>query len=176
MNWACPQAAISCEFLLHEMYQALDYLGADPRCVLNVYTERVDYHARRRQGADRSYAKDALGWHMCATVIDPVVAETPAGPRDNDEGLRLSDTPGITLAERCRRVLTTPFPGIQLETNPYDPSRTVRFGSDCDAWAASMMSTTLWGVAPACAASAYLAEEWMEHHHDQPERYFQPHC
>ena len=30
--------------------------------------------------------------------------------------LRLSDTPGITLADRCRAVLTDTFPDIQLES------------------------------------------------------------
>lgn len=174
VNWACEQTAIRCELLLHEMKQALDYLGANPRCVLNMYTERVNYHVRQGQGADWSYSTDTFGWHMCATVIDPVVAEIPDGPRDNDEGLRLSDTSGITLAERCRRVL----PGdIELETRGNEVIRPESFGSDCDAWARWIeRDDSPFRSFPACNASLHLAEEWMEHHHNQHERYFRPHC
>ena len=169
-------AIISCAELLHHMKQALDYLGANPECVLNMYAERVNYHLKKRSGADRSYARDTFGWHMCATVIDPIVVEIPDGPRANDEKLRLSDTPGITLAERCRKVLTDPFPDIQLETPWRGDTPPTRFGNDCDAWAASRTTTNLWKASPVCAASVYLADEWMEHHHGQHERYFGPWC
>lgn len=176
VNEYCGQNAISCEALLHHMKQALDYLGANPECVLNMYAERVNYHVKKRSGADTSYSRDTLGWHMCATVIDPIVVEIPDGPRNNDQGLRLSDT-GITLAERCRKVLTDHFPDIQLETWWSGDIPPTRFGNDCDAWAESMTTTTnLWKASPVCAASAYLAEEWMEHHHGQHERYFGPWC
>jgi hypothetical protein len=180
-NWCSWQNAVSCEWLLHEMYQAIDYLGASLQCVLNVYTERVNYHVDRGSGADFSYGKQNFGWHLCATVIDPIVFEVPSGKRSNDVGLRLSDTPGITLAERCRTVLTGPFPGIQLENriSQAERDRGIRpteFGQDCDAWATWVTEEGPVRSAPACNASSRLAEEWMEHHHNQNERYFAPHC
>ena len=170
-----------CNQLLHYMKQALDYLGAHPQCVFNMYTERVKYLADQGAGADRSYAKNSFGWHLCATVIDPIAFGIPAEGRDNDVGLRLSDTPGITLAERCRIVLTTPFPDIQLEagTSSYRIEAgipTTRFGQDCDAWATWIIENGPVRSSPACNESSSLAEEWMEHNHNQHERYFSPHC
>ena len=178
VSWAdwCSGAFDSCRWLLHEMYQALDYLGADPQCVLNIYTQRVNYYLSQGSGANASYAANTLGWHLCATVIDPIVGDLPIERPDTDVGLRLSDTPGITLADRCRAVLTDPFPDIQLENRHYDINQTTRFGQDCDAWAAWVMEDGLDVSAPACNASASLAEEWMEHTHNQHEHYFRPHC
>ena len=176
-NWCSWQNAVSCRWLLHEMYQAIDYLGASSQCVLNVYTERVNYHVDRGSGANFSYGKENFGWHLCSTVIDPIVFEVPSGKRSNDVGLRLSDTPGITLAERCRIVLTDPFPDIQLESRwRGDNNPPTRFGNDCDAWATYAMSRSDFAGYPACSMSMRLAEEWMEHHHNQHERYFRPHC
>ena len=180
VSWAdwCSGAFDSCRWLLHEMYQALDYLGADPQCVLNIYTQRVNYYLSQGSGANASYASNTLGWHLCATVIDPIVGDLPAERPDTDVGLRLSDTPGITLADRCRAVLTDPFPDIQLENRHYDINQTTRFRQDCDAWTAwvMVMEDGLDVSAPACNASASLAEEWMEHNHNQHEHYFRPHC
>ena len=163
------------------MYQALDYLGADPICVLNEYSKKADYFLSQGSGANNSYAKNNFGWHLCATVIDPIVGEMPSGDRDNDVGLRLSDTPGITLAERCRIVLADPFPGIHLEARPTIGERKAeispsQFGQDCDAWAAYIIEKGPARSAPACNASSSLAEEWMEHHHNQHEHYHRPHC
>ena len=167
--------------MLHDMKQALDYLGAHQQCVLNMYTEKVKYLVPQGAGADWSYATNSYGWHLCATVIDPIAFDIPAEGRDNDAGLRLSDTPGITLAERCRIVLTTPFPDIQLEaaTSSYNVEAgipTTRFGQDCNAWAAWIIENGPAPSSPACNESASLAEEWMEHNHRQHERYFSPHC
>ena len=96
-NW-CYRDGVSCEWLEHEMYQALDYLGADPICVLNEYSKKAEYFLSQGSGANHSYAKNNFGWHLCATVIDPIVGEMPSGDRDNDVGLRLSDRPGINAS------------------------------------------------------------------------------
>ena len=180
-NWCSWQNAVSCRWLLHQMYQAIDYLGASSQCVLNVYTDRVEYHMDRGSSANFSYGTETFGWHLCATVIDPIVFEAPSGKRSNDVGLRLSDTPGITLAERCRIVLTDPFPDIQLEARQtYRDIEAgippIRFGNDCNAWASWVETDGLGLSAPVCSATSSLAEEWMEHHHNQHERYFRPQC
>ena len=180
-DWCYPRWGGNCEGMEHEMYQALDYLGASETCVLNAYTKRAEYFLRHRSGADSSFATDNYGWHLCATVIDPIVKDIPDGQRENDVGLRLSDRPGITLAERCRIVLTTPFPDIQLETRPTfgDIAAGIppaRFGQDCDRWATDVIENGLGTSAPACNESSSLAEEWMEHHHNQHELYHRPHC
>ena len=179
-DW-CYSRWDSCGWAEHNMYQALDYLGANEQCVLNEYTRKAEYFLREGSGANNSYAKNSFGWHLCATVIDPIIAEIPAGQRENDVGLRLSDTPGITLAERCRVVLTDQFHDIQLEARPTigDISAGIpptRFGQDCDRWAAYVIENGLATSAPECNASSSLAEEWMEHHHNQHELYFRPHC
>lgn len=135
--------------------------------------------------------RDQHGWHNCATVIDPflVGVERPAG-RSNDVGLRLSDTPGITLAERCRAVLP---PDVQLEKSWYQqrgpdgnstfapPPKDYLFEpghTGCDAWAEwygpSPSSTSRFY--PAGYGAAQLAEEWMEHYRSLPEHYIGPTC
>ena len=173
----CSRRMPGCGVLLNRMYQALDYLGANEQCVLKAYSQRVDYLVEQGSRASGNYATNAYGWHVCATVIDPIVVDIPAGDRDNDIGLRLSDTPGITLAERCRVVLVGPFPDIELESRwgAFDEPPE-RFGQDCDAWAESRMTRNLWQGSPACAASSYLAEEWMEYARGQHERHFAPRC
>ena len=170
-----------CEWLEHNMYQALDYLGAHEQCVLNEYIKKIEYFLRERSGASNSYAAENFGWHRCGTVIDPLVGDISAGGRDNDVGLRLSDTPGITLAERCRIVLTVPFPDIQLEARGTyadleDGIPATQFGQDCDAWAAYVEGRGFFPLTRSCTSSAKLAEEWMEHNHNQHEDYFPPRC
>ena len=185
------------QWLLFNMKWALDYLGADPQCVINEYYDRVAAARRAAMsapGAAEPYKlRDLHAWHNCATVIDPylVGVELPAG-RDNDVGLRLSDTPGITLAERCRAVLP---PDVQLERSWYQqrgPDGDSIFApppsgylfepghAGCDAWAAwytpSPSSPTTRRFYPVCSAAARLAEEWMEHYRDLPEHYTMPTC
>ena len=166
----------NCQWLLHEMHQALDYLGADPICVGNEYRARFQYYLRAGSGANASYAKESFGWHNCATVIDPMIGNPPA-ERVSDIGYRLSDT-GLSLAERCRAVLTDPFPDIQLESRGTFSGSIpiIQFGQDCDAWAAYVEGRRGILASPVCEASRRLAEEWMEHHYDQHEQYFPPHC
>ena len=177
-DWCYPRWGGNCEWAEHNMYQALDYLGAHERCVLNEYTRKAAYFLRERAGANNSYAAENFGWHRCGTVIDPLVGDISAGGRDNDVGLRLSDTPGMTLAERCRVVLTGPFPDIQLEARRVgDGSKPpTQFGQDCDAWAAYVEDRDYFPLTRSCTSSAALAEEWMEHHHNQHERYYPPWC
>lgn len=176
-NW-CYSRWDSCEWLEHNMYQALDYLGANEQCVLNEYTRKAGYFLREGSGANNSYAAENFGWHRCGTVIDPIVGDISDGGPDNDVGLRLSDTPGITLAERCRTVLTGPFPNIELETrgNISGTRPPIKFGQDCDAWAAYVEGQAHFPASPSCSSSAELAEEWMEHNHNQHEDYYPPFC
>ena len=177
-DWCYPQWGGNCEWVEHNMYQAIDYLGANERCVLNEYTKKAEYFLSQGSGANNSYAKNTFGWHLCSTVIDPIVGEIPDSVRDNDVGLRLSDTPGITLAGRCRTVLTDPFPDLQLEARRRGDGSIppIRFGQDCDAWAKWIIENGLAASAPDCNESSSLAEEWMEHHHNQHESYHRPHC
>ena len=173
--WCYDWPNVSCAALLFHMSQALDYLGAHRSCVLNAYTDRVEYLSPRGSGADVDYARNTFGWHLCSTVIDPLVKDLPAERPENDVGYRLSDT-GISLAERCRVVLTTPFPDIELEGRGNDYIQPRRFGQDCDAWAAYVEGRRGYTAFPHCEASHRLAEEWMEHVHGQHERYFAPYC
>ena len=158
------------------MHQALDYLGAYPLCVLDIYTKRINYYIEAGSGGNPSYAFERFAWHLCATVIDPIVVDLPADRPATDVGYRLSDTAGITTAERCRIVLTGPFPDIQLETRSSNVREATRFGGDCDAWAAYIDGHIISRRSPKCHASLALAEEWMEHVHGQHERYFRPLC
>ncbi|MCY4666315.1 MAG: hypothetical protein OXC00_16810, partial [Acidimicrobiaceae bacterium] len=155
-----------CEYLLSEAHQALDYLGANTECVIDAYTERLKYLLARGSGADEDYAREAFSWIRCATVIDPIV----------EAGHLLSETPGMTLAERCRAVLTDPHPDIELESGWFangDPPK-YRVGQDCDAWAAE--KETINQSFAKCHAASSLAQQWMEHVHGQPERYYSPFC
>lgn len=158
---------LSCESVLFHMKWSLDYLGAHPWCVLQQYYDRIAGHDGLWNGASGSIAglRERHGWHVCPTVIDPVVAD--------GSGRRLSET-GVSLAEQCRIVLP---PDVRLEDIPRRTSHgTQRFGSDCDAWAEWVENRSYsrhWRV---CDRSARLAEEWMEHHHGTPERYSKVYC
>ena len=167
-NWCESQILeATCARLLTYMKQPLDYLGADPLCLLGAeYVDRV--RAIGSTGGTEDRDPDLAGWHNCATVIDPQLPGAPAG-RLNDIGYRLSDT-GISLAERCRIVLPE---DVELEDK-----RGNEFGNDCAAWAEYVQSRPQmqpqnW---PNCHMSARLAEEWMEHHHGQPEDYYPMVC
>ena len=152
---AMRQSAESCEVLLKAMSPALDHLGANTECVLDAYTQRVDYWVTEGSDGSSWTASNNYGWHRCATVIDPI---------DEDSGLKLSDTIDMTvegLAERCRIVLVGPMPDIELEDIDFDGP--IPFGQDCDGWAAEITTRNLWRFSPDCAGSLFLAGEWMEH-------------
>ena len=170
ISWCDNQPRSPCQWLVREMKWALDFLGAHPWCVFNEYEDRVNVYAAGGQGPRN--IRDLHGWHNCATVIDPIVG-TPDADRSNDAGGLLSHT-GISLAEQCRRVLP---PDIQLEDRPRrvfeEPQR---FGSNCDAWAAWVENRVGASAFRVCDRSARLAEEWMEHHYNIPERYFTVSC
>lgn len=166
-----------CDRILSYMKWPLDYLGADPVCIQAEYANRVLAFVADPSSWGAADA-EANGWHRCATVIDPLVGDAPDG-RVNDVGYRLSDT-GISLAERCRMVLPH---DIQLETR-YKQSGTpptyFEYGqAGCDAWAdyvESRIPGNAWATQPTCYRSMKLAEEWMEHYHSVPIRYWTPGC
>ena len=167
----------SCRWLLDLMRMPLDYLGARPDCVINAYTDRAAYYMSQGSAYSENHAKENFAWHLCATVIDPIVKALPSSLSENDVGYRLSDTPGITLAERCRVVLTGPFPTIELENRGgSDGTPPTRFGQDCDAWANYVTNYRSYSRYPICSEAYRLAEEWMEHHHNQPEDYWRSQC
>lgn len=168
-SWCFNQPSGNCTWLLYEMKWALDYLGAHPWCVLNAYQDRVNAYTG---GGTGKHVQDRHGWHNCATVIDPLATDPPAG-RSGDGGLLLSDT--VSLAEQCRRVLPA---DVELETRTllFSAEPDQRFGSDCDAWAGWVQDRPKGVDRRACDRSARLAEEWMEHYHDTPERYYIVYC
>ena len=164
--------------LLHSMKWALDYLGAHPGCVINQYYNRVDALRALNLAPGRAepyHLTNDHGWHNCATVIDPFLAgvELPAG-RSDDVGLRLSDTPGITLAEKCRAVLPD---DIKLESYRGGVGYIDHFGhAGCDAWAEWITTRYDYGRYTQCRESVFLAEEWMEHYRGQPNGYIRGSC
>ena len=185
INWMGSTDGSYMRSLMADIKWALDYLGAHPACVVNTYYGRVttSNEVTLPNQAEPGYLKDLYGWHNCATVIDPFIAGIAIpGDRDNDIGLRLSDTPGITLAERCRAVLPE---DIQLEGfrylrdesgdrvgepgyYPFEPGH-----AGCDEWVERVESDRQFvnGEYPECFRSAQLAAEWMEHYHDRPVNY-----
>ena len=154
---------LACERRLFQMTWALDYLGANENCVINIYYGRVQ---EERQGISSDDHRVRLineyGWHRCATVIDPV---QPDG--------RLLSEHGLSMAERCRAVLPT---GVKLEykDNPrlidgvivYEHHENV----SCDEWGAYVEGRGVLGQED-CDASARLSEEWLEHYINMPERF-----
>ena len=150
-----------CDPLLFDMVWAIDYLGANPQCVTQHYQWRA--HAASQPGVSDGYNNAGLvnryGWHRCATVIDPI----------QPDGRLLSDH-GLSMAERCRTILPT---DVELETDLryLEP---VRDGLDCDEWGAWVESRQL--RYSDCDRSARLAEEWLEHFIEMPERYWRISC
>ena len=156
-----------CRWLMGMMKWPLDYLDARPTCVLNEYLDRVEEFART--GSAIGAVQDRHGWHNCATVIDPLVGETPE--HGNDVGQRLSDT-GLSLADRCRAVLPDDVmleTGYKLSGTP--PTRFEPGHAGCDAWAEYVESSRLMTSRPDCLRARSLAKEWMEHYHGVHERY-----
>ena len=120
INWMGADSSYT-QWLMGYIKWALDYLGAHPACVINTYYGRVvtSNEVTQPDQAEPGYLRDIYGWHNCATVIDPFIASIAIPEdRDNDIGLRLSDTPGITLAERCRAVLPEDVQLEEFRTSP----------------------------------------------------------
>ena len=173
IDWMGGDSASYTQWLIIAMKPALDYLGADPDCVIPQYYDRriTSEEVTPPNQPEPGHLRDLHGWHNCVTVIDPYITgiERPED-RENDIGLRLSDTAGVTLAQRCRAVLPE---DIQLEryvgaTKSYEPFQPGHAG--CDEWA-QWAESHYWfvnGGYPDCFRSARLAEEWMQHHHGQP--------
>ena len=185
INWMGRTDSSYTRSLMADIKWAVDYLGAHPACVIHTYYDRVvtSNEVTQPDQAEPGYLRDLYGWHNCATVIDPFIAGIAIPEdRDNDIGLRLSDAPGITLAERCRTVLPE---DIQLEAfrylrdesgdrvgepgyYPFEPGH-----AGCDEWV-ERVESDYWfvnGGYPECFRSAELAGEWMEHYHDRPVNY-----
>ena len=169
-----------CAWLLGLMKWSLDYLGVRQSCVQGEYLDRVLTFART--GSAVGTVQNQHGWHNCATVIDPLVGQTPT--TGDDVGLRLSDT-GLTMADRCRAVLPedvtleTRYGATRSDGTARQPTRFAPGHAGCDEWANYIERRIVRTVAdgyPDCYRSARLAEEWMEHHHGVHERYYGPTC
>ena len=161
-----------CRHLFTLMKWSIDYLGGDPRCVLDEYAARVQAWL---DGSTAENLPHQFGWHNCATVIDPLIGTPEGGLGANDIGYRLSDT-GISVAEHCRAVLPS---DIELEVRAQileDPPD--RYGNDCDAWGAQIeiIADHLNSWLGDCAVPYFLAQEWMEHHYGVPEDYYPVKC
>ena len=162
------------QWLLLQMKLPLDYLGGHPYCVISEYYARVEALNALNLSygqAEPNELRNLYGWHRCASVIDPYIVgvELPTD-RTNDVGYRLSDTPGITLAERCRIVMPE---DIQLEH--YDAHFEAGHAG-CDEWAERVLTHFLYSKYPQCYESARLATEWLEHYHNRPELYINMGC
>ncbi len=150
-------------YLLFVMVWAVDYMGADERCVIANYYAKIS-----RTGAPGN--QDRYGWHRCPTVIDPrepTVADSFI--QEIVPGLLLlapNDTP---MAERCRAALPE---DVELEERI--SGGVIRDGLDCDEWGAWVEARRV--SYPACDRSARLAEEWLEHYFGMPERYWRISC
>ena len=165
------------------MHQALDFLGAHPRCIISEYTRRVDFYINL-DGVAPQNLSERMGWQNCASVIDPLdpQKDAPDG-RINDVGWRLSDRPGITVAERCRAVLPV---DAELESHSgmsvrdEDGIARLVLGitefDDCDAWADWVVRLRDDKYTPTCERSGRLTEEWMEHYRGMPENVFTLSC
>ena len=169
-----------CVWLLGLMKWSLDYLGVRQSCVQGEYLDRILAFART--GSAVGTVQNQHGWHNCATVIDPLVGQTPT--TGDDVGLRLSDT-GLTMADRCRAVLPedvtleTRYGVTRSDGTARQPTRFAPGHAGCDEWANYIERRIVRTVAdnyPDCYRSARLAEEWMEHHHGVHERYYGPTC
>ena len=178
INWMGAQPTTYRQWLMYNMKWALDYLGAHPACVIPTYYDRVatSNEVTLPGRAEPTYLRDSYGWHNCATVIDPFISGVDLPARANDIGLRLSDTPGITLAERCRTVLPEDIQLEDFRTRSDAEGKLVGYYYDlesghagCDDWANWVESGYWYPQYPACTASAQLASEWMEHHYGAPE-------
>ena len=162
LDW-CGDNWSGCDWLQLAMVWALDYLGANPQCVIQHYEWRAS--SASRPGVTDGWNNGGLikryGWHKCATVIDPI----------QPDGQLLSDH-GLTVAERCRAVLPA---DVKLEENTSVANRGVfRHWMTCDEWG-EWVEDRRTGY-PDCETSARLAEEWLEHHHGMPENFWTISC
>ena len=157
----------ACDRLRYAMKWALDYLGADEACVVAVY-----YARWKRANASNwlSGAEiDRYSWHRCPTVIDP---RTPTVDDPFLEELvpgwdvlLLTDSTD-SLADRCRAVLPD---DVALEFFIDNNLEDFHEGLDCGEWGTLAGTRRL--TYKVCDASALLAKEWMEHHHEMPVRH-----
>ena len=143
------------------MVWALDYLGANPQCVIQHYEWRASFASRPgvTDGWNNGRLVERYGWHRCATVIDPI---QPDG--------RLLSHHGLSVAERCRAVLPT---DVKLEERTSVANRGVfRHWMTCDDWGEWVEERQRGTNFPDCEASSRLAEEWLEHFLAMPETFW----
>ncbi|MCE2512590.1 MAG: hypothetical protein J4F50_08585 [Acidimicrobiia bacterium] len=164
LDW-CGGGWLGCKRLQLEMVWALDYLGANPQCVVQHYEWRA-HHASRpgvSDGWNNGRLRNRYGWHRCATVVDPM----------QPDGRMLSDH-GLSIAERCRAVLPA---DIKLEEKTSVANRGMfRHWMTCNEWGEWVEDRMRGTDLPDCEGSARLAEEWMEHHHGMPENFWTMRC
>ena len=152
IDWCGP--GWRCESLLFQMTWALDYLGANESCVVNIYYARASQSISSDDHRVRLI--NEYGWHRCATVIDPVQSDG-----------RLLSEHGLSMAERCRAVLPA---DVKLEYwELVGLNYELRDDVDCDEWGAYVEGRG--SSYKDCDDSARLAEEWLEHYIDRPERF-----
>ena len=164
LDW-CGDDWLGCDRLQLPMVWALDYLGANPQCVIQHYEWRASFAGRPgvTDGWNNGELIQEYGWHQCATVIDPI---QPDG--------RLLSHHGLTMAERCRSVLPA---DVKLEERTSVANRGVfRHWMTCDEWGEWVEHRQRGTDYPDCEGSARLAEEWMEHFHGMPETFYRPSC
>ena len=173
IDW-CAQGT-ACDWLLFQMVWALDYLGANEACVLAVHYTRAIAAAQTSDGNYNSVGlRERYGWHRCPTVIDPrTPTVTDSFMQQHLPGwdVLLLAPSGESPAARCRAVLPA---DIELEERR--SKGVIRDGLDCDEWGAYIEGFNSGLRYPVCNTSARLAEEWLEHHHGMPERYFRISC
>ena len=156
MNWCGDWWG--CDELLFQMVWALDYLGADENCVVNIYYGRASEESQGISSDDhRVRLINEYGWHRCATVIDPVQSDG-----------RLLSEHGLSMAERCRAVLPADVKLEFYELVGLDYE--LRDDVSCDEWGAYVEGRGVLYMEE-CDESARLSEEWLEHYIDRPERF-----
>ncbi len=150
-------------YYLFVMVWAVDYLGADERCVVINYIAQI-------ANIDTTSIRERYGWHRCPTIIDPrQPTVTDSYIQELVPGLLLLTPNDTPMAERCRAALPE---DVKLEERI--SGGVIRDGLDCDEWGAWVEARRV--SYPACDRSARLAEEWLEHYIGMPERYWRISC
>ena len=164
LDW-CGDDWLGCDHLQLPMLWALDYLGANPQCVVQNYEWRASFGSRPdvTDGWNNGKLIERYGWHRCATAIDPM----------QPDGRLLSDH-GLSVAERCRAVLPADIK-LEEETST-DNGGVFRHWLTCDEWGEWVEEYQRGTNFPDCMGSARIAEEWLEHFHGMPETYWRISC
>ena len=125
--WACANE-------MAHFSLALTHLGADESCVLEQH--RLYFSAPNTRPGE---ARDANGWHHCATVSDP-------NPDD-----------GRSLLSKCE-ALAESEPRVQQ----WLKSRSWRFEGGCVGWVEFQQELSAPSHTPACSAARGLGKLYLE--------------